>query len=183
MDSFTEVTNAQDEQFDPQHKQLRGKLGDPGEDRPAPDFSTGAWIASNHAGFVPLADGRLIDGVIHLISSRQHYAFNLAWRQTPPPAPPEPVELDVKAKLQTAYPMDRLPSQSGWRYNGTNVPEADAVTTIPEGIRLVTGPGQRVRIPLPRDVARHPRWQWQHVLARPGPAFPSLERIPRRDDP
>jgi len=85
------------------------------------------------------------DGVIHLISSKQHYAFNLAWLQTPPPAPPEPVELDVKAKLQTVYPMDRLPSQSGWRYNGTNVPEADAVTAIPEGIRLVTGPGQRVR--------------------------------------
>jgi formylglycine-generating enzyme len=85
------------------------------------------------------------DGVIHLISSKQHYAFNLAWLQTPPPAPPEPVELEVKAKLQTVYPMDRLPSQSGWRYNGTNVPEADAVTPIPEGIRLVTGPGQRVR--------------------------------------
>jgi hypothetical protein len=28
------------------------------------------------------------DGVIHLISSRQHYAFNLAWLKTPPPAAP-----------------------------------------------------------------------------------------------
>ncbi|MBI1929098.1 exo-alpha-sialidase [Candidatus Poribacteria bacterium] len=26
------------------------------------------------------------DGVIHLISSKQHYAFNLAWLKTPPPA-------------------------------------------------------------------------------------------------
>ena len=26
------------------------------------------------------------DGVIHLISSKQHYAFNLAWLTTPPPA-------------------------------------------------------------------------------------------------
>ena len=28
------------------------------------------------------------DGIIHLISSRQHYAFNLAWLKTPPPAAP-----------------------------------------------------------------------------------------------
>lgn len=85
------------------------------------------------------------NGVIHLISSKQHYAFNLAWLRTPPPAPPAPVELDVKAKLETVYPMNRLPSQSGWRYNGTEVREAEAVTASPEGIRLVTGPGQRVR--------------------------------------
>jgi hypothetical protein len=51
----------------------------------------------------------------------------------------------AKAKLQTVYLMDRLLSQSGWRYNGTDVPETDAVATVPEGIRPVTGPGQRVR--------------------------------------
>ena len=28
------------------------------------------------------------DGIIHLISSRQHYAFNLEWLKTPPPAEP-----------------------------------------------------------------------------------------------
>jgi formylglycine-generating enzyme required for sulfatase activity len=28
------------------------------------------------------------DGIIHLISSRQHYTFNLAWLMTPPPAEP-----------------------------------------------------------------------------------------------
>ena len=28
------------------------------------------------------------DGIIHLISSRQHYAFNLAWLKTPPPVEP-----------------------------------------------------------------------------------------------
>ncbi len=32
------------------------------------------------------------DGVIHLISSKQHYAFNLAWLNTSPPAPPDPEE-------------------------------------------------------------------------------------------
>jgi hypothetical protein len=30
------------------------------------------------------------DGIIHLISSRQHYAFNLAWLKTPPPAELQP---------------------------------------------------------------------------------------------
>ncbi len=28
------------------------------------------------------------DGTIHLISSRLHYAFNLAWAKTPPPSEP-----------------------------------------------------------------------------------------------
>ncbi len=40
-----------------------GTWVDPGEGRPEPDFSagaTGAWIAGIHAGFVQLADGRLL---------------------------------------------------------------------------------------------------------------------------
>lgn len=34
-------------------------------------------------------------GVIHPISSKQHYAFNLAWLQTPPPPPPDDRKLNV----------------------------------------------------------------------------------------
>jgi hypothetical protein len=30
------------------------------------------------------------DGIIHLISSKNHYTFNLAWLKTPPPAIPLP---------------------------------------------------------------------------------------------
>ena len=41
------------------------------------------------------------NGVIHLISSKQHYAFNLAWLKTPPPVPPKPAESKAKAELQT----------------------------------------------------------------------------------
>jgi len=41
------------------------------------------------------------DGVVHLISSKQHYAFNLAWLKTPPPVPPKPAESKAKAELQT----------------------------------------------------------------------------------
>jgi hypothetical protein len=34
------------------------------------------------------------DGVIHLISSKQHYAFNLAWVNAPAPAAPAPGTTD-----------------------------------------------------------------------------------------
>ena len=38
------------------------------------------------------------DGLVQLISSRQHYAFNLAWVKTPPPAaePPEPPRAEAR---------------------------------------------------------------------------------------
>ena len=36
-------------------------------------------------GYLSVCQGA--DGTIHLISSRQHYAFNLAWLKTPPPPP------------------------------------------------------------------------------------------------
>jgi len=39
------------------------------------------------------------NGVIHLISSKQHYAFNLAWLTTLPPAPPELTPLEGKTEL------------------------------------------------------------------------------------
>jgi len=35
-------------------------------------------------GYLSVCQG--LDGVIHLISSQQHYAFNLKWLETPPPA-------------------------------------------------------------------------------------------------
>lgn len=86
------------------------------------------------------------DGVIHLISSKQHYAFNLAWLRTPPPVPPKPVELKTKANLDKVYRPTRLPSIDKWRYNGTKVEESEAVEVLPDGgIRIETGPGERVR--------------------------------------
>jgi hypothetical protein len=36
-------------------------------------------------GYLALAQGR--DGLIHLITSKDHYAFNLAWMKARPPAP------------------------------------------------------------------------------------------------
>jgi len=89
------------------------------------------------------------DGLIQLISSKQHYAFNLAWLNAPPPAPPpppEPAKLETKAELQTTYRPNGLPSRAGWRYNGTAAAEDEAVEVLPDGgLRITTGAGQRVR--------------------------------------
>ena len=51
--------------------------------------------SSEHRGYLSVCQA--LDGVIHLISSRQHYAFNLKWMLTPPP-PPAPL---VKVKHET----------------------------------------------------------------------------------
>ena len=88
------------------------------------------------------------DNVIHLISSKQHYAFNLAWLQQDPPSPPEPPspdELESKARLETVFDADRLPTRAGWRWNGTAVSEEQAVKVTDKSLRITTGPGQRVR--------------------------------------
>jgi formylglycine-generating enzyme required for sulfatase activity len=52
------------------------------------------------------------DGVIHLISSKQHYAFNLSWLRAPMPAAPEPAEQPAKAKLAGGSSPKALPGGS-----------------------------------------------------------------------
>ncbi|MHC4337188.1 MAG: SUMF1/EgtB/PvdO family nonheme iron enzyme [Planctomycetota bacterium] len=54
-------------------------------------------LSSEHRGYMSVCQG--LDGVIHLISSRQHYAFNLKWLMTPPPPPGPP--LRVKHEVET----------------------------------------------------------------------------------
>ncbi len=44
------------------------------------------------------------NGVIHLISSKQHYAFNLAWLKTPPPVPPAAAAVEEPAVPKNAEP-------------------------------------------------------------------------------
>jgi len=69
---------------------------------------------SEAAGYLSVC--QTADGVIHLLSSRQHYAFNLKWILTPPPAtispePPEPqaMQLPTKALLPYIYkPKDEI---------------------------------------------------------------------------
>ncbi len=99
------------------------------------------------------------NGVIHLISSRLHYAFNTAWlKAAPPEAPPRPPppkaeKLPVKAELPVRLDATVLPSKArpAWRYNGTNLAEADGVSFPAQGVmKIDTGRGQRCRWVLDR---------------------------------
>ncbi|MHC4361336.1 MAG: SUMF1/EgtB/PvdO family nonheme iron enzyme [Planctomycetota bacterium] len=49
-------------------------------------------LSSEQRGYLSVCQG--LDGVIHLISSRQHYAFNLKWLMTPPPPPGPPMRVE-----------------------------------------------------------------------------------------
>jgi hypothetical protein len=53
--------------------------------------------SSEHRGYLSICQG--LDGIVHLISSRTHYAFNLKWLLTPPP-PPDP-EFRVRHEVET----------------------------------------------------------------------------------
>jgi len=82
-----------------------------------------------------------VDGVIHLLSSRQHYQFNLAWLMTPPPpattilSQPKERQLPVKRCLSNIYRPKKLPSQDnwGWEFSGRGASEPEAVSLISGG--------------------------------------------------
>jgi formylglycine-generating enzyme required for sulfatase activity len=57
-----------------------------------------------------------LNGLINLISSRQHYAFNLKWLTTPPP-PPAPV-LKVKPMVETFTGPDEFDLKDWCDYKG-----------------------------------------------------------------
>ena len=60
----------------------------PGREVETTDRRTFTMSASSAEpwGYFAICQGA--NGVIHLISSKNHYAFNLAWLRTPPPALP-----------------------------------------------------------------------------------------------
>jgi len=92
------------------------------------------------------------DGLVHLLSSWNHYAFNLKWLMTAPPAapppPPPPVsrELAAKRNLPNVYRAKGLPSQDEWKwnYNGRGFAESDVVSVTGEGLlRMKTNERQQ----------------------------------------
>ena len=88
------------------------------------------------------------DGLVHLLSSRQHYAFNLKWLMTlpptapPPPPPPKARQLLVKPNLPNVYKPKGLPtkdksqtpSNRGWGWNFRGPKESDVISHLPEGL-------------------------------------------------
>jgi len=88
-----------------------------------------------------------LDGVIHLISSTNHYAFNLTWLKSPvPDAPKMPTArpLPVRKELQHIYDGSKLPSEALPRWHAliTGADEQAAKVEAP-GLLKVTGNGQR----------------------------------------
>ena len=91
-------------------------------------------------GYLAVCQGA--DGVIHLLTSRQHYAFNLKWLMTlspaaPPAAPaPKAQQLPVKKTLSGVYRPRIMPGQDdwGWNYNGPRSKQADILTVCPDGV-------------------------------------------------
>ena len=85
--------------------------------------------------------GSATDGLIHLLSSRQHYAFNLKWLVTPPPIvpppppPPKALRLPIKHNLPNIYKPKGLPSKDewGWDFRG-GLKESDVISLSPEGL-------------------------------------------------
>jgi hypothetical protein len=65
--------------------------------------------SSEYRAYLSVCQG--LDGLVHLISSRQHYAFNLKWLMTPPPPPAPPIR--VKRGVETFSGPERF-DLAGW---------------------------------------------------------------------
>ncbi|MHC4646696.1 MAG: SUMF1/EgtB/PvdO family nonheme iron enzyme [Planctomycetota bacterium] len=89
-----------------------------GSGRPVDSTDGGAltlsWRSSEHRGYLSVCEG--LDGVIHLVSSRRHYAFNQKWMMTPQPAPGQPV--NVKHVVETFDGPDRFDLDNWFPYKG-----------------------------------------------------------------
>jgi len=82
------------------------------------------------------------DGLVHLLTSRNHYSFNLAWLTTlppkaPPPLPaPEPQILQAKHQLPNIYKPIGLPSKHDWewKFNCRGAKENDIIELTADGL-------------------------------------------------
>ncbi len=95
-----------------------------------------------------LASTQSPDGIIHLISSKQHYAFNLKWLQTPMPEGPAAPTLTMKQYMQRIFNADVTPAQAEpeWFFTGSGMTENQAVQLSTAGhMTVITGPNQRAR--------------------------------------
>ena len=91
-------------------------------------------------------------GIVHLLSSRNHYSFNLKWLTTlPPKAPPLPPapkskQLRQKENLQYVYTPKVIPSEHNWnwRFNGQGFePEQIINLTDDKIMEIETAEGQQ----------------------------------------
>jgi hypothetical protein len=93
------------------------------KDRPVDTIDNAPVLMNAHnsepLAYLSVCQG--LDGVIHLISSTNHYAFNLTWlKESPPDAPKMPTarSLPVRRRLKMIYNGSRLPTMSNppWHF-------------------------------------------------------------------
>ncbi|MHC4572919.1 MAG: SUMF1/EgtB/PvdO family nonheme iron enzyme [Planctomycetota bacterium] len=87
------------------------------------------------------------DGVIHLISSTNHYAFNLAWLKEPPPAAPKmPTarSLPVRKCLRMIYDGSRLPTTSDppWHFVAARAEEKRIASVLNSDVLKISTGGE-----------------------------------------
>ena len=87
------------------------------------------------------------DGLIHLLSSRNHYAFNLAWLEAASPeAPALPMSrsLPARGELAQVYGAAQLPSKANppWHFLNQDRNEAQAVSVPTPGLLKIGAKGE-----------------------------------------
>ena len=87
-----------------------------------------------------LAACQAANNIIHLISSQQHYAFNLKWLQTPSPnasplLSPKVISLPEKLALPNVFTPGELINNENWKFGGTDTKQVN-VTGISDGGKL-----------------------------------------------
>jgi sulfatase modifying factor 1 len=89
-----------------------------------------------------LATCQSADGVIHLLSSRQQYAFNFKWLTTPPravpplrpqPRPRRAETTPTRLALREVCAFTSLPSEHAWRWNFEAGDEGSVAARLPGG--------------------------------------------------
>jgi len=89
------------------------------------------------------------DDIIHLLTSRQHFAFNLKWLMTTPPeapatpTPPKPRRLPAKHYLSNTYTARELLSEDIWGPQINGAKESGTISSSSQGLlRINYGDGR-----------------------------------------
>jgi len=136
-----------------------------GEADRAVDTIDGAPVLMNRGRSEPqgyLAVKQAADGVIHLIGSQQHYAFNLAWLRAPAPEfDPAPTVrgLPSRARLSEVFEPGESPrpSERRWQFVGTPAaagPDLPGSSVVAEEERLPRWSNERLNGFAQADVRR-----------------------------
>jgi hypothetical protein len=120
--------------------------------------------SSEHRGYLSVCQS--LDGVIHLISSRQHYAFNQKWMMTPQPAPGEPVKVkhEVESFKGPQFDLDHWGHYKSYTggFNGKGQYSINSIMAY-GGLARVVGTGSFDAVFALDNMKLDPRFSWREV--------------------